>query len=157
MFTFYDLNNNKVELSFGGPSFPMEPRHVLVLVQRDGKWLCALNEKRGVEFPGGKVEPGETLVEAAKREVYEETFVHIKDLKLFAHYMVYAQKPFCKVVYLAKVEKIDPFLGQYETTGRLFLTMEEAVNHPYASFYMKDEGMKMMMQEVKKLERKWQH
>lgn len=135
----------------------MEPGHVLVLVQMDGKWLCAINEKRGVEFPGGKVEPGETLVEAAKREVYEETRVHIKDLKLFAHYTVYAQPPFCKAVFTAKVERIDPFLKQYETSGRLFLKMEEALNHPGASFYMRDAGMKKMMQEVKRFEREWQY
>lgn len=155
MFTFYDLNNNKVELSFNGPPFPMDPRHVLVLAQKDGKWLCAINEKRGVEFPGGKVEPGESLEEAAKREVYEETFVHIRDLKLFAHYIVHGHSPFCKAVFTAKVEKIDPFLERYETTGRLFLALEEAINHPRASFYMKDEGMKKMLQEVKQVEREW--
>lgn len=155
MFTFYDLNNNKVELSFEGPPFPLEPKHVLVLVQKDGKWLCTINQKRGVEFPGGKVELGETIEQATKREVYEETLVHITDLKLFAHYTVYEKIPFCKAVFVAKVARIEPFVQQYETVGRLFLTTEEVLQHPYASFYMKDEGMKKILQEVKQLEKEW--
>ncbi|MED3662554.1 NUDIX domain-containing protein [Ureibacillus sp. FSL K6-8385] len=155
MFTFYDLNNNKVELSFDGPPFPMEPKHVLVLVQKDGKWLCAINENRGVEFPGGKVEPGESLEDAAKREVYEETFVHITDLKMFAYYIVYDQSPFCKVVFTAKAEKMEPFRKRFESEGRLFLTTEELMSHPHTSFYMRDEGMKRMLQEVRRFEGKW--
>lgn len=154
MFTFYDVNGNKVELAFEGP-FPIEPKHVLVLVQKDRKWLCTVNDKRGVEFPGGKVEENESLMEAAKREVYEETGVHIRDLKKFAHYTVYDETPFCKVVFTAKVESIEPFVQIHETSGRVFLSMDELIEHPNLSFYMKDDGMKKMLQEVKHLEREW--
>lgn len=155
MFTFYDLNGNKVDLFFEGPPFLMEPRHVLILAQKDGKWLCTINDKRGVEFPGGKVEQGETLVEAAKREVYEETNTYIEELKIFAYYVVYAEKTFCKVVFTAKIDRVEPFLKKHETSGRVFLSTEELLNHPHLSFYMKDEGMKKMLQEVKHHESKW--
>lgn len=154
MFKFLDDNGYVVELDFEGP-YKIQPKHVLVLVRREGKWLCAVNKKRGIEFPGGKVEEGETLEEAAIREVYEETAVHISGLEKFAHYVVYDDKPFCKVVFTARVIQADEFIEQHETLGRLWLTQQELENHPDLSFYMKDEGMKMMLQEVKRSERKW--
>lgn len=155
MFTFIDENGLKVVLSFENKDYLVQPKHVLVFVQKDKKWLCTLNKKRGVEFPGGKVEEGETLEEAAKREVYEETKVHITKLNFFAHYTVYAKEPFCKVVYTAKVQDIDDFNATHETEGRVWLTTEELQNHPHLSFYMKDDGMKKMLQEVSIRESEW--
>lgn len=155
MFNFIDENGFNVELRFDQGPFKIEPRHVLVLVRYKDKWLCTINKKRGVEFPGGKVEPGETLVQAAIRETYEETAVHIADLKWFAYYVVYDQVPFCKAVFTGKVERIDPFIEEHETLGMTWLSTEELINHPKLSFFMKDEGMKKMLQEVKHHERQW--
>ena len=47
------------------------------VIEKDGKILIAQRSLKDVfgglwEFPGGKVEPGETLEEALKRELYEE-------------------------------------------------------------------------------------
>jgi len=155
MFTFIDENGCKCELSFEKGPFEMVPNHVLVFVYNDGKWLCTINKKRGVEFPGGKVEPGETLVEAAIREVYEETAVKISDLQWFAHYVVHDSPPFCKAVFTGKVERIDEFVEEHETLGMTWLTEEELENYPNLSFYMKDDGMKKMLQEVRHHERQW--
>ncbi len=155
MFSFIDEQGCKVDLRFDEGPFEIEPKHVLVLVQKDGKWLCTINKKRGVEFPGGKVEPGETLQEAAVREVYEETAVHITDLKWFAYYVVYDKEPFCKAVFTGKVERIDEFIEEHETLGMTWLTIDELWNQPNLSFYMKDAGMKKMLQEVKNHERQW--
>lgn len=155
MFTFIDENGCKVDLRFDDGPFEIEPKHVLVFVYYEGKWLCTINKKRGIEFPGGKVEPGETLEEAAIREVYEETAVHISDLKWFAYYVVHDKVPFCKAVFTGKVERIDEFVEEYETLGMTWLTTEELINHPHLSFYMKDRGMKKMLQEVKHHERQW--
>ncbi|MBM7606775.1 8-oxo-dGTP diphosphatase [Lysinibacillus composti] len=155
MFQFIDENGHKVVLRFDQGPFEIEPKHVLTFVNYHDKWLCTIHKKRGVEFPGGKVEPGETLKQAAIREVYEETAVHITDLKWFAYYIVYDESPFCKAVFTGKVEKIDEFIEEHETLGMTWLTTEELENHPNLSFYMRDEGMKKMLQEVKNLERKW--
>ncbi|CAM5218601.1 8-oxo-dGTP diphosphatase OS=Ureibacillus acetophenoni OX=614649 GN=SAMN05877842_102582 PE=4 SV=1 [Ureibacillus acetophenoni] len=155
MFTFIDENGCKVELSFKENQFSIQPTHVLVLVKYKEKWLCAINKKRGVEFPGGKLEHGETLEQAAIREVYEETSVHISDLKWFAEYLVHGENPFCKTVFTGKVERIDPFVEEHETIGMVWLSNEELLNHPNLSFYMRDEGMKKILQEVKQHERQW--
>ncbi|MEK4627559.1 MAG: NUDIX domain-containing protein [Solibacillus sp.] len=149
MFTFIDENGLNVDLRFDEGPFEIEPKHVLVLVQYKGKWLCTIHHRRGVEFPGGKQEVGETLVEAAIREVYEEATIIINDVKWFAYYIVHDEIPFCKAVFTAKVKEIQDFEGDHETEGRVWLTEEELWQQPNLSFYMRDAGMKKMLQEVK--------
>ncbi len=155
MFTFIDENGLQVVLRFDEGPFEVEPRHVLALVKYEDKWLCTEHYKRGIEFPGGKQEEGETLMEAAIREVYEETQVKVKDARWFAYYVVYDEIPFCKAVFTASVDQIEEFVGEYETLARYWLTEEELLSHPNLSFYMRDDGMKKMLQEVKTHERRW--
>lgn len=155
MFTFKDENGYQVDLRFDEGPFEVEPRHVLIMVKYQNKWLCTEHYKRGVEFPGGKQEPGETLVEAAVREVYEETQVTVKNPTWFAYYIVHDDLPFCKAVFTAQVDTIEDFVGEFETVARHWLTDAELAAHPNLSFYMKDDGMKLMLQEVKKREQQW--
>lgn len=153
MISFIDENGYNVVLRFDAGPFEVEPRHVLAVVRHKGKWLCAVHKHRGVEFPGGKQEADESLMEAAIREVYEETQVRICDVKWLAYYVVHMEQPFCKAVYIAQVEAIEPFVGEYETTSRLWLTTEELMTHPNLSFYMRDEGMKRIVQEANRHEK----
>lgn len=53
------------------------------IIKRDGLVLCARRGDRGSlggmwEFPGGKIEPGETARAALEREIREELQCHIK-------------------------------------------------------------------------------
>ena len=63
---------------------PFEKDHVMIVVEKprtvytvafkDGKYLMVYNPKRkGWEMPGGKIEFGETVIEAAEREFMEES------------------------------------------------------------------------------------
>ena len=60
---------------------------VAALIQKDGKYLIAKrstgsNDVLGKwEFPGGKVEPGETEMQAIEREIREEFEMTIKAVK----------------------------------------------------------------------------
>ncbi|AVK85736.1 nucleoside triphosphatase [Lysinibacillus sp. B2A1] len=149
MFSFIDLNGLHVDLSFTRGEFTVEPKHVLVFLKYDNKWLCTIHKRRGVEVPGGKQEPGETLEEAAVREVFEETGVHVKNLKWFAEYAVHDEVLFCKTVFTAQFVGQEDIEFDLETSGMAWLTDDEFVNHPNLSFHMKDEGMQKMLEELK--------
>jgi 8-oxo-dGTP diphosphatase len=58
------------------------PRHIVVAAgcirDDDGRVLMILSPKRGWENPGGRVEEGESLPEALRREVREETGIDVQ-------------------------------------------------------------------------------
>ncbi|MCM3638171.1 NUDIX domain-containing protein [Sporosarcina luteola] len=119
----------------------MEARHVLVVLKHEGRWLVTRHSIRGIEFPGGKAEDGETISEAAIRETIEETGVTITDLVKFAEYVVMSNVTFCKAVFTGKVSSIDENPKLFETEGALWMTDEELANCNELSFHMKDAGM----------------
>lgn len=46
----------------------------VIIAKTDGKWVfCKHRERDTYEVPGGRREPGETILETAKRELWEET------------------------------------------------------------------------------------
>lgn len=54
---------------------------VVIFANYQGKWVYCFHKHRGsFEHPGGHVEPGESPMQAARRELYEES--GIKDCKL---------------------------------------------------------------------------
>jgi NAD+ diphosphatase len=67
-------------------NYPRLSPAVIVLVERDGRALLA----QGANFTNGMhstlagfVEPGETLEEAVRREIYEEVGIHVTDIRYF--------------------------------------------------------------------------
>jgi len=144
---YKDLNGFRCELSFAPGCFSIASKHVLVIAKFQGRWLLTDHLERGLEFPGGKVEPGESLAAAAKREVYEETGAIVEDLEWVAEYVVYSEKPFCKTVFLGAVSRMEkpPLL---ETAGPV-LAENLALDGQYI-FLMKDPGMKEILEKVKR-------
>lgn len=62
---------------------------VAAVVEKEGKYLIAQRpvEKGGEwEFPGGKVEKGETFFEALVREIKEELNVSVKPIRILSSY-----------------------------------------------------------------------
>ncbi|TQR18030.1 NUDIX domain-containing protein [Psychrobacillus vulpis] len=155
MVSFLDLNGIQVDLSFEQGTFPIEPMHVLVLAKFQNKWLLTKHPKRGIEFPGGKVEENENLTEAAIRETLEEANVKIINVEWIGEYVVHDEQPFCKAVLIANVEQIYENQTSFETEGAVWLTNEELLNSNNLSFHMKDTGMQAILEKVKKYEGKW--
>lgn len=76
---------------------------VSVALVEDGRFLLVRRGRPPSQglyaFPGGKVEPGETLLDAARRELLEETGLEAGDLVAVAHYAFEAERPGIDAVY----------------------------------------------------------
>ncbi|KLL01705.1 MAG: thymidylate kinase [Mycoplasmataceae bacterium RC_NB112A] len=57
------------------------PQFSRVIIPNEKRELLLVKDKWGWNFPGGKLEPGETPLQAAKREVFEETNLVIESLE----------------------------------------------------------------------------
>lgn len=140
--TFTDYYRNKVILSFKDHPFSKTPKHVWVIARYKNRWLLTKHKTRGIEFPGGNVEPGETAEQAAVREVMEETGGVVKELHYIAQYFVSGKNgEIIKNVYYGEIESLTDQDDYYETEGPVLLEklpVNIKKNKSY-SFMMKDE------------------
>lgn len=153
MITFRDFYNNKVQLSFQDHPFSKEPKHVLVICRYREKWLLTKHKERGLEFPGGKVEPGESANDAAVREVLEETGGVVTNLHYIGQYFVDGKKDYViKNLYFAEVKELKEQPTYYETDGPVLqLEIPENVNvNSSYSFIMKDQIIEHAMEYIDK-------
>lgn len=155
MYIFEDELGGRVELTFGPNRFGMPARHVLLVLKYDGKWLLTKHRTRGIEFPGGKAEAGESIEAAVIREAIEETGVTIGHIKQFAEYIVDSDVTFCKAVFTGEVLSIEENPALYETTGAIWLTDEALNTCDTLSFHMKNTGMEELRKWVMDNEEKW--
>ncbi len=68
------LNENRTEVNFYDSVPDDLLKFAVILARADGKWVfCKHRARDTYEVPGGHREPGETILETARRELYEET------------------------------------------------------------------------------------
>jgi len=152
---FFDQNGSKVCLSFSTNEFQEDAKHVLVICQYGDGWLLTNHKKRGLEFPGGKQEFGETLIDTAKREVFEETGAIIGEIVRIGEYKVTDQKgSFVKAVFWGMITRIDIPNSYFETNGPVFVKgdlLKLRFGEEY-SFIMKDQVIEESMKQIQKLQ-----
>jgi len=150
-YTFTDYYRNKVHLSFEKEPFSKKPKHVWVICRYDNQWLLTKHRSRGLEFPGGKVEVGESAKAAAIREVMEETGGIVKDIHYVAQYYVDGKSDqIFKNVYFADIQSLEEQDTYYETLGpRLLTNLPPRIKTMDTySFMMKDDVLVHCMQHV---------
>lgn len=72
------------------------PTHIVSaagLVRRGSEVLLVRSPRRGWEFPGGEVEPGESVMDALAREIREETGVEARPAAFVGEYSNTARQP----------------------------------------------------------------
>jgi 8-oxo-dGTP diphosphatase len=104
MHTFLDDFGLPVTLTFDPQVYRHRTAsHVLIFPFYEGKLLFTRHRQRGIELPGGKVEPGETSLGAAVRETYEETGYSLFSIERIGQYVI--NHSMIKDIYLALVDR----------------------------------------------------
>ncbi|QFT90296.1 Putative 8-oxo-dGTP diphosphatase YtkD [Bacillus sp. THAF10] len=153
MYEFDDIYHNRVMLSFDDHPFSKTPKHVWVICRYQDQWLLTSHKNRGLEFPGGKVEPGETAEQGAIREVKEETGGHISKMQYIGQYKVEGrEKVIIKNVYFAKIDRLDKQSTYYETNGPVLIKHlpENIQKDNRFSFIMKDDVLTYCLEKVRR-------
>jgi 8-oxo-dGTP diphosphatase len=145
---FLDSNGCQVRFSNKKNSFAKTANHVLVICRFYNQWLLTKHKNRGLEFPGGKRERGETLEQAAKREVEEETGAIVNSLVFIGEYEVKGtEDSFVKAIYFGEVDTLIEKRNYLETVGPILysgdLLMERWEEH--FSFIMKDKVIELAL------------
>ncbi|GEB75762.1 RNA deprotection pyrophosphohydrolase [Sporolactobacillus inulinus] len=139
--SFPDFYGNKVTLALLAEPFSKDPRHVWVVCRFNHQWLLTRHSKRGLEFPGGKVESGEQPEAAARREVFEETGAHVAKLFFIGQYQVEWQaERIIKNIYFAEIDRMEFKKDYLETDGpKLIRSFPNSIkDEKQFSFIMKD-------------------
>ncbi|WP_394239489.1 RNA deprotection pyrophosphohydrolase [Niallia oryzisoli] len=156
METFIDNNGGRVTVSFQKDSFSKRAEHVLVICRFYDQWLLTKHKERGWEFPGGKKEENETLEEAARREVMEETGAILQSLHYIGEYEVNSEEDsFVKAIFYAEAASLQPQENYYETNGPVLIggdLLSLRFQDSY-SFIMKDKVIELALEKAALLEK----
>ena len=82
--------------------------YVVIVAEYKGKWIfCKHKDRDTWEIPGGHIEPGENPVEAAARELQEETGAEAFGLKRICAYLVeHEERISYGILFHARVKKL---------------------------------------------------
>lgn len=138
----HDQFNNQIEMHYKNSTDKANGEHVLIIPFYQDEFVLTRHKKRGIEFPGGKIEAGETSEAAAERELFEETGALIQQLQYIAQYTVYyptGERWFTKDVFAAKVKSIQRKEDYLETAGPVMCRNLNDIADKDKSFLLTDE------------------
>lgn len=133
--------NNGVEVKFYDPGFTPDSKLIYSVIGSTykGKWVFVRHNKRTTfEIAGGHIEAGETAMEAAKRELMEETGAIKFNIVCIATYSVTMNKETAfGRLYYADIQSIGD-IPDISEIGEVILsdTLPENLTHPYIQPYL---------------------
>ena len=103
-------------------------KYVVICSRYDGKWLFSKHKKRSTwETQGGHIEPGETPMDAAKRELYEESGVKDAIIRPVCDYYGYDSQGHSNgMVFAAEIHQLGSLPESEMKEIRLFEEMPDS-------------------------------
>ncbi|AGC90289.1 RNA deprotection pyrophosphohydrolase [Staphylococcus warneri] len=140
---FLDKDQREVQLTYKANTDNPTGNHVLAIPVYQGKLLFTRHKNRGIEFPGGKREHGESSIDAIQRELYEETGAYIEEIQYIAQYTVKTNDAsrFVKDVYFIQVSSLANRTDYLETDGPCLFTSIEDIPYSERSFLLQDDAI----------------
>ena len=121
-------------------------KYAVVAARYEGKWIfCRHKDRTTWEIPGGHIEPGETPLEAAKRELFEES--RIRDAEVYPVCDYWGFNPFrCSngMVFLAVVQSIGERPESEMQEIGMFDELPENLTYPQTSPVLYHEAEKLL-------------
>ena len=116
--------------------FPLDTfpvfKYVVVFSRMNGQWLFSRHRKRDTwETQGGHIELGETPLDAAKRELYEESgATQFTIVPAFDYWAADDEGSSVGVVFLADITELGPLPDSEMAEVRAFDSLPENVTYP---------------------------
>lgn len=106
-------------------------KYVIIASRYGGKWVfCRHRERDTLEMPAGHREAGESPLEAARRELYEETGATDYDIEQIGAFSLEGDRKVLSMFYLANIRELSQLPGYEIAEIELVEDLPERLTYP---------------------------